>query len=89
MRIGRISPQAAGTTTSDVTTTSMAEEAGNASSAGNNRAYSNKGSGKDKCSNDIPSTEGRGCSKKSLCYEYRQKKELLCLWRIWAYGPAL
>jgi len=71
-RIEGISPQAAGTATS------IAEEAGNASSVGNNRAHSNGGSGKDKYGNDIHLTEGRNCSKK-----------LLCMWQIRAHGPTL
>jgi len=44
----------------------MAEKAGNATSIGDNRAHSNGGSREDEYGNDIPSTKGRGCSKKRL-----------------------
>ena len=59
MRIEGISLQIAGTATSNTMTTSVAEEAGNASSVGDNRACSDGGSRKDRHSNDIPLTEGR------------------------------
>ena len=49
-----ISPK---TATDNAITTSVAEEVGNASSAGNNRACSDEGSRKDRCSNDAPSIE--------------------------------
>jgi len=67
IRIKKISSQIAGTAISDVMTTSMAEEAENASSADDNRACSNRGSREDKDSNGVPLTEDRGCSKKPLC----------------------
>ena len=52
-------------------TTSVAEETGNASSAGNNRAHSNGGSGKDKCSDGKTLTaRGRVFSKKPICHGY-------------------
>ena len=70
-RIGGINLQVARTATSDAMTTSVAEEVGNASSVGDNRTRSNGESGKDKCSNDMLSTEGRGCSKKPLYYGHR------------------
>ena len=76
-RTGKISSQAAEAATSKATTTSMAKEAENAFSVSNNRTHSDKGSRKDKCGNDVFSTEGRGCSKKLLCYKHRQKKKLL------------
>ena len=71
--------------------TSMAKEAGNASIASNNRAYSNRGSRKDGYSDDMPSTKGRECTKKLLCHRCKQEreKELLQLWRIQTYGKTL
>ena len=66
MRAEGISPQTAGTKTSDATTTSVAEEAGNALSAGDNRASSNRRSREDQSSSGVPSTESRVCSKKPL-----------------------
>jgi len=59
------------TTASNAMTTSVAEEAGNVSLAGDNKAHSDGGSGKDKYSNNMPSIEGRDCSKKLLYYGYR------------------
>jgi len=61
-----ISPQTARTTTNDAT--SVAKKTGNTSSVGDNRAYSNGRSEKDECSDNMPSAEGRGYTKKSLCY---------------------
>jgi len=75
--------------TSNAITTSVAEKTGHVSSVGNNRAYSDGGSGKDKCGNNTPSIEGRGCSKKPLCYKYKQRKKLLCMQRIWAHSLTL
>jgi len=65
-RAEEISPQTAGTETSDAMTTSVVEEAGNASSAGDNRACSDGGSGEDRNSNGAFSTEGRVCSKEPI-----------------------
>ena len=76
-----ISPK---TVTNNATTISMVEEAGNAFSAGDNRACSDGGSGKDKHSDDIPSVESRGCTKKPLHYRCGQEgeQELLQLQRF-------
>jgi len=74
-RIGGISPQAAETATSNAMTTSMVEEAGNATSVDNNRTHSNGGSRKDGCSDDMPSAKGKGYTKKPLCYEDGQEEE--------------
>ena len=46
---GRISFQITGAETDNTTTTSVAEETGNATSVNNNRAYSDRGCWKDKC----------------------------------------
>ena len=48
-------------------TTGVVEETENATAAGDSRACSNGGNREDKCGDIIPSTEGGGCSKKSLC----------------------
>jgi len=49
-------------------TTSVAKEAGNASTAGNNRAYSNRRCGKDECSDGkTPIARSRVSSKKPIC----------------------
>jgi len=45
----------------------VAEETGNATLMGDNRAHSDGESREDKCGNDISSTKRRGCSKKPLC----------------------
>ena len=63
MRTGRISPQTAGTTTSNAMTTSVVEEIGDVFSVGDNRVCSNGGSGKDRCSNDMSSVEGRSTQR--------------------------
>ena len=68
MRVEETSFQTAGTETSNTMTTSIAEEVGNAFSVGNNRACSNGESGEDRGGNGISSTEGRVCSKKSICH---------------------
>jgi len=47
-------------------TTSVAEEAGNATLVGDNRAHSNEGSRENECGNNMLSTKERGCSKKPL-----------------------
>ena len=71
--------------TNNATTISIVEEAGNTFSAGDNRACSNGGSGKDRHSNDIPSAEDRRCTNKPLYYGCGQEREqeLLQLWRFW------
>ena len=72
----------------------MAEEA-NAFSVGNNRACSDKGGKKNECNdskgaNARVRTEYEGSSQMGLLYNGGGSgKELLCLWRIWAYGPTL
>ena len=79
-----------GAETNIATTLSVAEET-TVSSAGDNRACSDGGSGKDKCSGGEGSG-ARGWSfskKRSLCHGGRQRKKLLRLWRVWAYGPPL
>jgi len=71
MRTEGSSSQAAGTMTSNAITTSVAEKAGNAASAGDNRAYSNGGSRKNKCSSSKKSgagTRNRAAEKGPLCY---------------------
>ena len=69
---------------------SVAEEA-NTFSAGNNRTCSNRRSREKECSSSerIRTRDG-GFSKKGLLYDGSgQREELLCIWRIWAYGPSL
>jgi len=70
-------------------TTSVAEETGNATSIGDNRACPDGESRENKCGNNTPSAEGRGCLKKPLLNGSRYREELLHLWQIWAYGPTL
>jgi len=71
-------------------TLSVAEEA-NAFSAGDNRACSNGRSKENKYSSgERIRTRNGGFSKKRPLYNGSgQGEELLCLWRIWAYGPSL
>jgi len=60
--------------TSNATTTSVAEEAENATSVGNNRACFNRGSGKNKYSSSEKSRAGtrdRVAKKGPLCYGHR------------------
>jgi len=80
----------AGTTTEPATTLGVAEEA-TIASAGNNRACSDGGSGKDEYGGSKRCrTRGWGSSKTGpLCYGYRSGEKLLRLRRIWAYGPQL
>jgi len=72
----------------------MAEEAAIAS-AGDNRACSDGRSRKNKCGSGERTrnwgrTKCRRFSKmRLLCYRYRSKSELLCVWRFWAHGPTL
>ena len=75
MRIEGISLQIAGTATSNTMTTSVAEEAGNASSVGDNRACSDGGSGKDRYSDDMLLAESREYTKKPLHYGCGQEGE--------------
>jgi len=68
----------------------MAKEIRSASTAGSNRAYSNRGGGKDKCSDDMPQSEGRMGSMKPIYHGYRQgKSELLQLQKIWTFSKKL
>jgi len=46
----------------------MAQEAKNASTADVNRAYSNRRSGENKCSDGMPSKKGRICVTKPICH---------------------
>ena len=80
----------AGTATDIATTISVAEEA-NTFSVGANKACSDKGSQKDKCSDSKGTgAEDWGTSqKRPLCYGSRSGKKLLFLQRIWAHGPPL
>jgi len=77
------------------TTISVAEEA-NTSPAGANKACSDGGSQKDKHGDGERTGAGRtgagsrGASpKRPLCHGSRLRKELLCLQRVRAHGPAL
>ena len=71
-------------------TTSVAEKAGNASLVGDNRAHSNGRSGENKCGGCEKVEAGNGGAKEEpLCNGSKQMEGLLCLWRIWAYGPIL
>ena len=61
-------------------TTSVAEKAGNASSAGDNRAHSNRRSGENKCDGCEKVRAGnRGTKEEPLCNRSKQREELLCL----------
>jgi len=57
-----------GTIANIAKTSNMAKEARDTSTTGLNRAYTNGRSRKDKCGNNAPLTEGRGCTKKPLCH---------------------
>ena len=83
---GGNSSKTTGAEIGNATTISMAERA-NGFSADNNRACSNEGSRKNKCSNDIAAAEDRVGTTQSICYGDRQREELLHLWRIQAHGP--
>ena len=68
----------------------MAEEAGNASPVGDNRAHSNERSRENECSGcERVGAENGGAKEGPLCNESRQGEELLCLWGIWAHGLIL
>ena len=70
-------------------TLSVAEKA-NASSAGNNRACSNRRSGKNECSDDEEIGAGDKAPKKRPLRDGGEPgEELLCMQRIWAYGLSL
>ena len=71
-------------------TLSVAEET-NASSADDNKACSNRRSREDECdSSKRFRVSNRNSSEKgSLCYEGRQRKKLLCLWKFQVHGPLL
>ena len=81
-----------GSMTELATTIGVAEEATTAS-AGDNRACSDRGCGKNECGSDKrigarDRTECRGSSEKGpVCYGSRQGEELLHLWGFWALGP--
>jgi len=49
-----------------VMASSMAKEARNTSTAGTDKTYSNRRSKENKCSDDMPSTEGKVCTMKSI-----------------------
>ena len=86
------SPQTAGTATSNTMTTSVTKKARNTISAGNNRAHSDERSRKDKCGSSKKSgtrTRDKAAKKRPLYYRHRQRKKLLCVWRIWAHSPIL
>ena len=77
-----------GATTNPATTFGVAEEAAIAS-VGDNRACSEGGSGKDKCSGR-EGAGSRGSSKTGpLCYGHRSWEKLLRLQGIRAHGPQL
>ena len=73
-------------------TIGVAEKATTAS-AGDNRACSDGGCGKNECGSGkrIGARDGTECGGSSekgpICYEGRQGEELLCLWGFWAHGP--
>jgi len=71
-------------------TPSVAEKA-NALSVGDNRACSNGRSRKNEYGDDegTGTRDGDTSQKEPLYNGGRPRKKLLCLWRIWAYGPLL
>ena len=76
---GRRSSEA-GAMTDSATISNVAEEAGNAPSASDNRAHSNGRSKKNKHGNGILTAESRVGTTQPICDRGRQK--LLHLWRI-------
>jgi len=71
-------------------TLSMAEKARSTSSVGDNRAHSDRRSGKNECSDDEGiGARDRGPKKRLLCNGGKQGEELLHLQGIWAYGLSL
>jgi len=71
-------------------TTSVAEEAGNAFPAGDNRACSDRRSGENKCGGcERAGAENGGTKEGPLCNESRQREKLLHLLRIQPYGLTL
>jgi len=71
-------------------TPSVAEKA-NALSVGDNRACSNGRSRKNEYGDDegTGTRDGDTSQKGPLYNGGGPRKKLLCLWRIWAYGPLL
>jgi len=53
---------------------SLAKKAGSALIASSNRTSSNRGSGENKCSDDMPSTESRVCATKPIYHGDRQEQ---------------
>jgi len=49
----------------------IAKKAGNTSEVGANRAYSNRGSRKDKCANGMPLAKGRVGLTQPICHRSR------------------
>jgi len=78
MRTGGISPQTAGTTTSNAMTTSVVEKIRDVSLVGDNRACSNGGSGKDRCSNDTSSVESRGTQRNPYTMDVDRRENKNC-----------
>ena len=70
-------------------TSSIAEEARNATSVDDNRTYTDRESKKDKYNDSIATAEDRVGVIQPLYNRSRQGKELLCLWRIWAHSLTL
>ena len=71
-------------------TLSVAEKARSTFLVDNHRAYSNRRSGKNKCSDGKGiETRDRNPKKIPLCNGDGQEEELLCLWGIWAHGLSL
>jgi len=67
----------------------MVEKVRNTFSVGNNRAHSNGRNKENKCSNGVSVVEGRVGATQPIHHRDRQRKELLCLQRIWAHGLTL
>ena len=86
---GRRGPKARAET--DIAMTISVTKEATASSAGDNRAYSDGGNRKDKHGGGKRiRIRCRDSSKTgSLCNGGRSGEELLCLQRIWTYGPSL
>ena len=61
----------------DITVSSLAKETKDSSTTDASRAYSDRRSGEDKCSYDMPKSAGRVCTTQPICYGYRQKKQEL------------
>ena len=68
----------------------MAEKARSTFLVDNHRAYSNRRSGKNKCSDgEGIEARDRDLKKIPLCNGDGQEEELLCLWGIWTHGLSL